>query len=101
MGNTRNEPGSTGKHIFLINNTHADLSTNLGTCQLGIETDNLQLAFKDHLGNYHQIQDAESGLIAGSNGLLQWYSDNGGATVKLRRRASLVSPWVDTGVEYG
>ena len=53
MGNTYNEPGSIGKHIFHANNTHSDLVTNLGKCQIAIETDTLLLGYKDHLGAYH------------------------------------------------
>jgi hypothetical protein len=55
MGNIYNEPGSTGKHIFVINNTKTDLQSNLGKCQIAIETDSLRLGFKDHLGAYHTI----------------------------------------------
>jgi hypothetical protein len=53
MGNVYNEPGSTGKHIFHANNTRADLTTNLGKCQQGIETDTLLNSYKDHNGDYH------------------------------------------------
>ena len=55
MGNVYNEPGSTGKHIFHANNTRADLTTNLGKCQIAIETDTLLIGYKDHLGNYHTV----------------------------------------------
>jgi hypothetical protein len=44
--------------------------------------------------------DYDTGIVPGSNGLLQVYSDNNGGSMKLRRRATISDPWTDTGNEW-
>jgi hypothetical protein len=53
----------------------------------------------DGQGRLYVDGDTTYYLINGSNGLLRWYSDNSGATVKLQRKVN--GNWVDTGTEFG
>lgn len=53
--NVYTEPDSEEVHFTQINNTKALLVANLEPCQIGIETDNIKIGFKDHLGGYHSL----------------------------------------------
>lgn len=53
MSNVFEDAGAVDVHITAINNTSADLASNMDTCQVGIETDTGLLAHKDQSDNYH------------------------------------------------
>jgi hypothetical protein len=73
MVNIYTAPGSKTEERHALNNTRAEMQAGLGPCQIGIETDQLKLGFKDHLGNYHSSAleanefkvKAQSGSTAG------------------------------------
>ena len=52
MDNIYNEPGASTQQRHLINNTEAELSAGLGTCQEAIATDTKRHVHKDHLGAF-------------------------------------------------
>lgn len=58
MVNIYTAPGSKTEERHALNNTRAEMQAGLGPCQIGVETDQLKLGFKDHLGNYHSCGDA-------------------------------------------
>ena len=58
--NVYNEPGSSNIYLTLANNTAAILLSELGPCKVGLETDNLKLMVKDHLGAAHSVMFDES-----------------------------------------
>ena len=78
MGNVYTEPGSDSVHITDINNTHADLVSNLDKCQIGIETDTLLLGYKDQYGDYHNaggtIPESNTNLPAVSGHPIIWFN---------------------------
>ena len=58
MNNIYDEPGATTEERHALNNTRSEMQAGLGNCQMGIETDELRIGFKDHLGDYHSTADA-------------------------------------------
>lgn len=55
MANILDKSGATKYQIFAINQTASDLTTNLQSCQVGIETDTGLFGFKDHTGAYKRL----------------------------------------------
>ena len=95
MSNLYTEPGSTGKHIFRINNTRSDLTSKMGKCQIGIETDNLILAYKDHNGDYHQCAAFVNGMIQISPHYGLFEDGDGRLGIKQLQGDGVT--WLDTG----
>lgn len=56
MSNQYTAPNSTPVYVSMINNTEADLATNIKTCQAGIASDTDSLIYKDKDGNVHAVR---------------------------------------------
>jgi hypothetical protein len=93
MGNIYTEPGSSSVHITDINNVRSDLYENLDKCQLGIETDNLVIAYKDHNGDYHTCAAFVNGMIQISPNFALFENADGNLGIK----KLIGGTWTDTG----
>ena len=92
MGNVKNEPGSVGKHVFRLNNTREDLTKNMGIHQIGIETDNFIIAYKDINGDYHTCAAFIDGMIEITPNFALFETTEGNLGIKKK----VGETWVDT-----
>lgn len=75
-GNVYNESGATSVEIHMTNNTEADKTTGIKTCQLGLCTDTKRLIYKDNSGNVYRTPPIDSGDICDIPYKLGHYGDS-------------------------